>query len=479
MCIFVAIVVLLLTFTPHAMPIAANADETAASDGSMIAFISPSRDNQQVQLISPAGGEARTIWRVPADTPRQYGIGSLSWRPDGSEVAFDSGHERFRSMHARDLYAVTPDGSRFRRITNSPDPTSLAALPVGTVQVRVANPSLTGAELEVYVEGGSRSFRFLAQPRTEYDVTLNNVADLGPNVRQFVRVLSITPNTSGRLCHYEVTAFADVVANQTVTAGRVSATEDFHCPTTFSPSWRSDGTRLIFLSREASRNIDPPNNIWQIEASPPPTALGERILDMGQFGTTDKLYMVAMASSPALADEMLFVRNGALNTPVFRANARDAAAATLVDLGRCPRNACAVLGLAWLPDGSGFLFSRQEDGAALGAAPPAGGALYRYDFERRQATQLLRLPDEGIGRIALSPDGRSVVFERGPGLEETVERVATGPRLRCPCDLWLVERDGSNARLLVRDARAPAWSARAPQAAPPLTPRVWLPLISR
>lgn len=468
----------ILTIVMVSLRSAAVAQQQLSSDGTVIAYISPSRDNQQIRLINPDGSNARTIWNVPPDTPRENGIGSLSWRPDATEVTFDSSHNALRSMHIRDLYAVTPDGTRLRRVTNSPDPSALTALPTGSVAVQVRNNS-DAAELEVYVEGATESVRFLAETRSAYEVTFDAVADLGPDIRQYVRVLSLTPNTSGRLCHYAVDGFADVVPGQLVTAGGIATVNDYHCPTTFSPSWQADGTGVTFLSREASESVDPPNNIWQVEANPPTADIGERVLDMGQFGTTDTLYLVAMASSSALADEMLMVQNGALNTPIFRANIRDAANATRVDVGRCPRTACVVLGVTWLPNGTGFLFSRYEQGASLDPAPPEGGALYAYNFASGETTGILRLPDEVIGRITLSPDGQTIAFERGTRLEETVDRVSTGPRLLCPCDLWLVERDGANARLLVNDGRAPSWSPGSPQAAPSLVPRAWLPLLQR
>jgi len=169
-------------------------------------------------------------------------------------------------------------------------------------------------------------------------------------------------------------------------------------------------------------------------------------------------YLVTMAPSLALPDTMLIAQDGAIDTPIYRASITHARALQRIDLGPCPLTICAILGIAWLPDGSGFLLSRQETGFSFGSAPPEGGVIYGYDFVSGQLTEYLRLPGEAIGRIALSPNGQTVVFERSHTLDETVKRVETGPRLLCPCELWLVERDGSNTRLLVSDGRAPVWS---------------------
>jgi Tol biopolymer transport system component len=142
--------------------------------------------------------------------------------------------------------------------------------------------------------------------------------------------------------------------------------------------------------------------------------------------------------------------------------------------------------VAWLPDGSGFVFSRVEAGSSLGNPPPAGGAIYEYTFAGGRLRELLRLPGEAIGRLTVSPDGQTLAFERAARLDDSVARVTRGPRLLCPCDLYLAGRNGSNLRLLVRDARAPAWSLVAPSVVPgppqpapdpALVPRFFVPLV--
>src|SRR5215471_1501212 len=109
-------------------------------------------------------------------------------------------------------------------------------------------------------------------------------------------------------------------------------------------------------------------------------------------------------------DNVLLARNGALDTPVFLSSESDIAGQlTAIDLGKCPRTTCAVTGVAWLRPGRTFVVSRVEDGSSLGSAPPAGGVLYAYDLGSRRATQVLRLPNEAIGRVSASADGRTVV----------------------------------------------------------------------
>jgi Tol biopolymer transport system component len=123
------------------------------------------------------------------------------------------------------------------------------------------------------------------------------------------------------------------------------------------------------------------------------------------------------------------------------------------------------------------VFARVEAGSSLGNPPPAGGAIYRYDFASSRFNEILRVPGEAIGRLAIAPDGQTIVFERAAGLDSASDRVVFGPRLLCPCSLWTVATSGGTARQLVADGRAPAWSPAAPSAAPER--RVQLPLIAR
>lgn len=105
--------------------------------------------------------------------------------------------------------------------------------------------------------------------------------------------------------------------------------------------------------------------------------------------------------------------------------------------------------------------------------------LYRYTFADEELTEIVRLPGEVIGKLAVAPDGEAIVFERGASLGDSVEAMSWGPTVLCPCELWRVDSDGSGLRQLVADGRAPAWGAAAapgqPSPNPNLPPRVWLP----
>jgi hypothetical protein len=443
-----------------------------------IAYVSPSRENSQIRLIEPDGSADRAVWSIPNDASGENGIGTLSWRPDASEIAFDSSHDALRSLLIRDIYAVQPAGTGLRRITAPPGPLNTPSLPKGTVRLRVENYAF-GKELSVYLDGAPEPFNFTAPGDSAWIITFTNVADFGPNIRQYARVLNITDDLVNQQCWFDVAVFADVQAGQTMNAGQLDALDDTNCPYAFRPDWSADGSALNYLYRDSSDQLNRPNNIWQTSANAAPTILGSAVLDMGQFVARDKLYALARGPAGARENQLLYGENGAVHTPIYLGTVDNLVNASVVDVGDCQRTFCKVLGLEWLPDGSGFVFSRIESGSSLTNPPPEGGAIYVYDFASGTSTEVLRLPNEVIGRLSVAPNGNTIAFERAPNLDAAASTVTFGPAALCPCSIWTVGRDGSGLTQLVADGRAPAWSSTTPAAAPEVEPRLWLPLVRR
>jgi len=344
------------------------------------------------------------------------------------------------------------------------------------VTLRVENYA-GGKNLSAYIDGGLAPVEFTAPSGSAWEITFTNVPDFGPGVRQYVRVYDRSETPLGFQCWFDPAAFADVQPGQVVAAGRLTELQSTNCPFAFQPTWNADGTALNYLFRDSSHNINRPTNIWQIGANPDPATIGDLVLDMGQFLNSDKLYMQARSPAPGRQDQLLFVQNNYAVTPIYLGTITDLANATFVDVGACPRASCTVTGLAWLPDGSGFIFSRSESGPGLTTPPPEGGAIFQYSFAGHRTDELLRLPGEVIGQLTVSPDGATIAFERAQQLDGSLSTATFGPRALCPCSLWLVDRDGGGLHQLTPDGRAPAWSPSAPPEAAPLRPSVWLPLV--
>ena len=95
-----------------------------------------------------------------------------------------------------------------------------------------------------------------------------------------------------------------------------------------------------------------------------------------------------------------------------------------------------LLEVEWLPDGSGFLFSLSTGSAAN---------LYKYTFATKEATQLTHFENEFIRSFSISPDGESVVLERA------------GQFRGGNADLWVMQLNGRDMRLLVKNGSGPSW----------------------
>jgi hypothetical protein len=443
-----------------------------------IAYVGPSRESTQIRLIEPDSSDDRLVWQTPNGASGENGVGTLSWRPDASEIAFDSSHDALRSLLTRDIYGVQPAGTGLRRITAPPGPLNTASLPKATVTLRVENYAF-GKELSVYVDGAPDAVSFVAPADTAWNITFTNVVDFGPNVRQYARVLNTSNDIVNQQCWFDVAVFVDVEAGQTQNAGTLSSFNDTNCPYAFRPDWSADGAALNYFLRDASTEVNRTNDIWQTSANAAPTTLGAAVLDMGQFVARDKLYLLARGPTGARQNQLLYAENGATFTPIYLGAVDNLVNPTLVEVSDCGRTSCKVLGLEWLPDGSGFVFSRIESGPSLTNPPPAGSAIYVYNFATAQTSEVLRLPGEVIGRLTVAPDGQTIAFERAPNFDNAASTVTLGPAALCPCSIWTVRRNDSELRQLVADGRAPAWSSTTPTAAPKLEPRLWLPLVRR
>jgi len=79
-------------------------------DGAQIVFSSDRVGHHQLYLMPIEGGEATRL------THSKFANNSPSWSPDGSEIAFSSGG----NTSVSNLYAVRPDGTNLRQITDMP-----------------------------------------------------------------------------------------------------------------------------------------------------------------------------------------------------------------------------------------------------------------------------------------------------------------------------------------------------------------------
>jgi hypothetical protein len=410
----------------------------------------------EIRLIEPDSGQDRALWRVPvADPGNILTILSLDWRPDGRELAFSSNHERTCSIHDSDLYSIQPDGGNFRRVSNGPNCDRLADYPNGQVRVTVRNfTSKFDTNFYVHVQGAPGVMGVTIPSNGIATVTLPDVADFGA-VNQPVAVLH-TGDSRDQFDDYRwYVGEVDVQHGQTVTASPnpASVTGDgAPHPGAWGPTWRSDGSRIGYAGSGAGCF-----NVHSVPADNTPLgATGEQVL------IADEISPCSMAWGPtaAVADQVIFVafpnlgRDGAT---FYRTTegANASSGAKLFSLGPT----VMLLWYDWLPDGEGFLFVRTTKFVNTSFVE---SNLFEYRFDSGTTTQLSHLSDEFVRSFSVAPDGQSIVFERAATLASA------------DSDLWIMNRNGSELRLLVKDGRIPNWNPQGSQAptSTPITPTV-------
>jgi hypothetical protein len=391
-----------------------------------LAQIAYVRGGTEIRLIHPDGTSDRRLWTHP-DAKKELGIYGVAWRPDGKELAISSAHAAAYSLYHSDIYAIRPDGTGFRKITNSPDRSEFARFPKGSVTVTLRNDQpfykqsqASSGVFIVYVAGADEPQQITLPPGASKTIVFKNVADFGNMAQAVVAIW-------GKYRWF--TTGVDVHAAQMAKAPLFSISGDgIDLLGAFRPVWRSDGSRVSYRSGVCTLNSASVNpTIGEYEYTPlfsGKNPLGSCVWDWGPTAAT--------------ANQLLYTENSSGDSAVFRIN----------EGGKHPGDKLTsysdieyqlLFDLHWLPDGSGFLFSNQtlmRDSANI----------FRYDFASRRVTQITKLANEFTGSFSISPDGQSIVYERSKSLDDERDT-----------DLWIVPMKGGAGRLLVRNAFSPSW----------------------
>ena len=396
-----------------------------------IAYVTGSGD--EIRLIDPDGTNDRSLWAHGLDdTEEVYDVWTMAWNPQATRLAFSSTHENWCSLFGSDIYSVGADGSQYQRVTQAPACGDLADYPKGTVQVPVKNNSFDSFVGFMYFQGAPGPQMVTLPPNGTGMVTFTDVADFGSG-EDWLQVAALIVASEREVMFGSL---VDVQAGGTVTTSEVNV---YH-PSAFwearSPTWRRDGSAISFIYNF--------NSFFDLPASPEPLSFGTELM---ADTTTFPSFVDLLARGPtaATADDILFA-----GTESF-----DVTGIYLVTDGRSDPgeplvaydSTESILGLAWLPDASGFLYSVTE-GDFFGEDRSAN--IYLYEFESGTPTPVTSFVGDFAGVLSVSPDGSAVVFERA------AEQVEFSDDLVDP-DLWVATLDGS-LELLVEDARAPAWS---------------------
>ena len=390
----------------------------AGQSGGKIAYV---RGSTEIRLINPDGTSDRMLWTDKALTP-ELGIFDMAWKPDGTELAFSSAHEQLTSPYVADLYAIRPDGTALRKITNPPDRAGLAKLPKGSVTVKVLNntPADVGPPtFVIHVEGADEPIQVSILPGETKTLVFKSVADLGRFPQRITAMY-------GKYRWF--VPGVDVIAGRNVVAPIFPILDQgFELLGAFHPVWRADGSRISFRDGLCV--------VSSVPATPSPGSSTFNPFFSGKAPSGACSW--DWGPTAALANQVVYTDNYPDSNIFQMTEGGTHPGMKLTSFNNIPNQ--HVKGLHWMPDGSGVLYSTLnlfQDTANI----------FRYDIATKRTTQLTTLEKEFARAFSVSPDGRSVVFERCPTAED-----------EAGCNIWVVGTDGKGMHELVKNGLRPAW----------------------
>jgi len=400
-------------------------DDSIINPTGAIAYI---RNSTEIRLIDSNGKNDRRFW-TDSSIKESLGLYDVAWRPDGKELAFSSAHEALFSLYHADIYAIRPDGSGFRRITNSPSKRDFAKYKKGSVTLTVRNNQYTFQQSNassgvffVTMAGAEDPQMVTVAPGSSKTITFKSVADFGKKAQGIVAIYGnfrwIMPGT-------------DVEAGTTIKApDLIISGNGFEYFGAFRPSWKQDGSQISYRDGVCL--------IKTISANPPEGEFQYTPIfkDKNPMGTCSWDY----GPTVSLADQIIYSENGGENSGIFivkQGSAHDPS----TKLAQFADIQYQILhDLKWLPDGSGFLYSTvnlYRDAANI----------FWYDLRSKQTKQITQLKGEFARRFCVSPSGKWIVYERAKTNDEYKD-----------IDLWIMRSDGTAEKLLVKNGLCPSWS---------------------
>lgn len=413
-CLLLALTLMLST--SHRL----SAQERNTAGGTIAYF----KNQTELHLVDADGNNDRVIWTNPKPMSPFFSA-TIDWRPDGAELVFQSGHELLCSAYADDIWAIASDGSNVRRVTNAPDCATLAARPKGSVAVTILNQNLTYSTYFLYVDGAIEAQSFTLGPGLQQTITIHNVADYGAGVQQAVTVYS-----ADNMRSWTHGAGADVQVGQTVEVNGVMGLDDGVVRfTAEQPAYRRDGNQIIFLLGGGMP--------YAISSTPAES-------DRGAAISFDEQVPLSYIDFSPVSDDLLGLFFDGITSHFLRINIQTGQAETIFS-----DDSGVILGLSWLPDSSGFVYSMTGNFGA-------NANLFLYDIDSGDRQQITHFADgTAASDPSVSPDGGWIAFTKQSADAET------------PPEVWVVNMDGGDLRMIASSAAFPAWGPDSSTPTPP------------
>ncbi|MBN2006429.1 MAG: hypothetical protein JXA21_23960 [Anaerolineae bacterium] len=386
----------------------ASGDQTYPTGDSAIAFVGVNADgyDKTVNQIHPDGTHRQTLWTHPSAVASTNHIYDVAWNPAASELAFSSNHEMGYSAFNSDVYGIRTCGSAMRRITNPPSKAELDAggYAFGSVTGKVQNNYGSVTTFHVYIEGATELVPVeVGGLGSEVSFSVPNVADLGTGLHAVTFIWSKgTDCANGR--EYAA-AVVDVAAGGSVDAGTLTFNGTCGTYNSNAITWKGDGSVL---------GVD--------------VIAPRAFLATGQSIGSDLFSAPLTADSPVWSpvNDSILYRNWIISgdSGIYLTSQGGDAGTWLVNDG-----GALWVTPAWLPDGSGFVYTIDRQ-------------LRQYIIASSQDTLLAEFYNEYVGNPSVSPDGNYVVFQRQTTGSAPIQYDLWVVRRQMPTEMWPLSTDG-------------------------------------
>lgn len=388
----------------------------------------------EIRLIDPDGSNDRSLWaHGENDDLEVYDVWSTAWNPQATRLTFASNHENWCSLFASDIFSVGADGSQYQRITQAPACAELADYPQGIVRVPVRNDSFDSFSGFMYYQGAASLQPLNLPPNGTGMITFPSVADFGSG-EDWLQVGTVIADGNREIMFSSI---ADVQGGGSVTTTEVGV----YYPGSFweahSPTWQQDGSSVTFIYNFSS--------FYALPKLPSPLDFGTELMSP-DAGFPLFVDLLARGPTAATANDILYAGTDSFeSTAVYLvSDGSTTAGEPLVSYDGLE----AILGLAWMPDGSGFVYSVTE-GDYFSEERSAN--IFHYDFASGATNRLTNSVGDFAGPMSVSGDGTRIVFEGASAQVEFSEDLLDP-------DLYILDLGTMTVELLVEGARAPAWS---------------------
>lgn len=334
-----------------------------------------------------------------------YAKYDLSWNPDSSRIAFVSDHDSMFSPFYADIYTIMPNGRELQRVTSFPMQTEIenGNFPRVTVSGTIKSSSENAYNNSFYfcLKGALQCIPMSLDENGETSFNISDVAVLGdPELFDQFAVIYWKNSFCDAGLEWKSGLTAPVNTDSvdlgTIYFDAANCVGNTYGYTPHHLSWKRDGSQISTTLLGELRTFD----------------LTSPVLSTGKAMLPERSYAAKMQWAPS-DDRFLytdFESASDIEYGIFMAAENETPQLLVKDV--------EDIAPAWLGDGSGFIFVKDEADAGLN--------IFQFDLSTQAVHQLTYFGREFIQNISVSPDDTHIVFEKCKELYA--------------CEIWIMDR---------------------------------------